>query len=98
MHLLLQYDLVDDYLERRGPLRPEHIALAQRAHDSGDLVMAGALSEPMDHALFVFRDKDPGAAARFAESDPYVKNGLVKTWRVRKWTTVLGDGAQLPKL
>jgi len=27
----------------------------------------------------------------FAKADPYVKNGLVKSWRVRKWATVIGE-------
>lgn len=98
MHLLLQYDLVDDYVEKRAPLRAEHIGLAKNAYDSGDLILAGALSDPIDNAIFVFRDNDPEAPARFAQNDPYVRNGLVKAWRVRKWNTVLGDGAQPPKL
>jgi uncharacterized protein YciI len=98
MHFLLTYDVVEHYIERRKPHRADHFAHAQRAYDAGELMLAGALDEPVDAALFVFRADHPGAAERFAENDPYVKNGLVKNWRVRKWTTVLGDGAQLPKL
>jgi uncharacterized protein YciI len=44
-HWLLLYELVDDYLDRRTPLRPEHLALAQAAHERGELVMAGALAQ-----------------------------------------------------
>jgi hypothetical protein len=44
MYWLLVYDLVDDYLERREPLRPEHLALAQEAHQHGDLALALAPS------------------------------------------------------
>jgi uncharacterized protein len=98
MHFLLTYDVVEQYIEKRKPHRPDHFVHAQRAYDAGELMLAGALDEPVDAALFVFRGDHPGAAERFAENDPYVKNGLVKDWRVRKWTTVLGDGAQLPKL
>jgi hypothetical protein len=29
-------------------------------------------------------------------TDPYVANGLVIRWRVRKWTTVVGEGASKP--
>lgn len=32
----------------------------------------------------------------FYDVDPYVRNGLVKTWRVREWTTVVGEGAATP--
>ena len=35
-------------------------------------------------------------AERFAAEDPYVKNGLVKNWRVRPWTTVVGETASTP--
>ena len=84
---LLQYDLVDDYVERRPPLRPEHLADAQAAHEAGDLVLAGAL-DPPDGALLVFRSQ--AAAESFAAGDPYVREGLVKTWHVRAWTVVIG--------
>ena len=94
MHWLLQYDLVDDYLERRAPLRPEHLDLARAAVDRGELVMAGALADPPDGAVFVWRGDSPAAAEAFAEADPYVREGLVRAWRVRGWTVVVGEGAQ----
>lgn len=98
MHFLLLYDVVDAYIEKRKPHRPDHFVHAQRAYEAGELILAGALDEPVDGAVFVFRGDTPDAAKRFAENHPYVKNGLVTAWRVRKWTTVLGDGLQLPKL
>ena len=98
MHFLLLYDVVHDYMDRRGPFRAEHLALIQKAHDRGELVMAGALADPADGAVLVFRGPSPEPAESFAQSDPYVLNGLVKQWRVRKWNTVLGDGAKFPSL
>lgn len=98
MHYLLFYEVVEDYIERRKPLRAAHFEHAQKAYDAGRLMLAGALDEPVDGAVFVFRAADPAAPARFAENDPYVLGGIVKSWRVRKWNTVLGDGEQLPKL
>jgi uncharacterized protein YciI len=90
MHWLLLYELVDDYLERRTPLRPEHLGLAEAAHERGDLVMAGALSDPADGAVLVFRGDDASAAEAFALADPYVREGLVRAWQVRPWTVVIG--------
>ncbi len=90
MYYLLLYDVVDDYLERRGAFRDDHLGLARAAHERGELVMAGALAEPADGAVLVFKTDDPSLPARFAENDPYVKNGLVKNWRVRTWTVVIG--------
>ena len=94
MHWLLQYDLVDDYLERRPPLRTEHLGLANAARERGELFLAGALAEPADHALLVFTD--PQAAEAFAANDPYVREGLVKSWRVRQWNVVIGPGIDPP--
>ena len=94
MHYLLFYDVIDDYAERRAPFRNQHIALAGAAYQRGELVLAGALAEPLDGAVLVFNK--PDAAEAFAQADPYVQNGLVKAWRVRKWNTVVGQGASAP--
>jgi hypothetical protein len=87
---LLIYDLVDDYLDRREPLRAEHLALAKAAHVHGDLVMAGALADPYDQAVFAWKVADTEVVNRFVAHDPYVREGLVKSWRIRKWNVVIG--------
>ncbi|MCC5918128.1 MAG: YciI family protein [Cryomorphaceae bacterium] len=89
MYHVLLYTTVDDYLERRGAFRAEHLQLAQNANKTGDLLMAGALAEPADGAILIFKGKAEVAKA-FAENDPYVKNGLIKSWEVRPWTVVIG--------
>ena len=95
MHYLLIYDVVEDYVERRAPLRAEHIALARAAEARGELVLGGALANPPDGAVLLFRGDSSAAAERFAASDPYVANGLVTRWRVREWTTVVGRDAEV---
>jgi len=90
MHYLLLYDVVPDYLERRGAHRDAHLHLVRDAHARGEIVMAGALAEPADGAVLVFRGDDATVAERFAEADPYVRNGLVTQWRVRQWIVVVG--------
>jgi uncharacterized protein len=96
MHYLLSYDVVPDYLTRRARFRDEHLVLAWKAVAQGELVLGGAVGDPVEGALLLFRGDDPGAAERFAKSDPYVKNGLVTSWRVRSWNTVVGDAADSP--
>lgn len=96
VHYVLLYELADDYMERRVPLRNAHLSLAWLTQEAGDLVLAGALDEPADGALFVFEGSGPETAERFAQSDPYVTNGLVTSWRVRPWTTVVGERATNP--
>ncbi|MBD3161060.1 MAG: hypothetical protein GF328_03070 [Candidatus Latescibacteria bacterium] len=96
MHYLLLYDLAPDYLEWRAALREEHLALAWRAHERGELVLGGALADPVDRAVLLFQGDSPAPAERFAETDPYVREGIVTAWRVRPWTTVVGTGASTP--
>ncbi len=94
MHYLLFYDVVDDFTGKRTPFRSDHLGLVMQAYERGELVLAGALAEPADGAVLVFRGPSPEAAEAFAKADPYVKNGLVRSWRVRKWMTVVGDGSR----
>jgi uncharacterized protein YciI len=91
VYYLLQYDLVDDYIDRRPPFREEHLQLAREAHQRGELVLAGAFADPPDGAALVFNVDDVSIVEQFAANDPYVKVGLVRDWRARKWTVVVGE-------
>jgi uncharacterized protein len=93
MHYLLIYELAPDYLERRGAFRSEHLKLAWEAEG---LLAGGALNDPVDRAVLLFEGDSPAAAERFANADPYVRNGLVRRWEVRPWTTVVGKLAASP--
>ena len=90
MHLALIYDLVDDYLDRRPPLREEHLVLAREAQARGELALAGAFSDPADRALLVWATDDEDVVRRFVEADPYVRDGLVASWQIRRWNVVIG--------
>jgi uncharacterized protein len=96
MHFLLMYETAPDYLERRSAFRDEHLALAWAAHDRGELVLGGAIGDPVESALLLFSGDTPSAAEQFANADPYVRNGLVVRWRVVPWATVAGESAANP--
>ena len=95
-HYLLIYDLADDYLSRRAEFRGVHLNMAWAAHQRGDLVLGGALGEPVDRAVLMFKGDTPKAAEDFANADPYVKEGLVRQWSVRPWLTVVGEASANP--
>lgn len=90
MYYALFYDVVDDMVTKRAPYRDEHLRLIREAHARGEIVMAGAVGDPPDGALLVFRAASPEVADAFARDDPYVKQGLVTNWKVKPWTLVAG--------
>lgn len=91
MYYILFYKTVENYIEKRVPFRDEHLGLAQQAYKNGSLIMAGALADPADSAVLVFKGDSPVVAEEFVRSDPYVKNGLITEWHVRPWTVVIGN-------
>ncbi|WP_244829358.1 YciI-like protein [Caballeronia sp. TF1N1] len=96
MHYLMIYELSADYLERRAEFRDAHLKFAWQAAERGEIVLAGALDAPADRAILLFQGDSPAAAEAFARNDPYVVNGLVERWQVRKWNTVVGEDAATP--
>ena len=96
MHFLLFYEFVPDYLERRAQFRAEHLRLAWEAQAKGELILAGAYSDPVDGAALIFQCPSREAPERFVAADPYVTSGLVIRWSIREWTTVVGCDATTP--
>lgn len=96
MHYLLFYEVSEDYLSRRAKFRGAHLEMAWKASERGELQLAGALTNPTDGAVLLFKGDTPDVAENFARNDPYVTNGLVKRWHVREWATVVGDGCTNP--
>ena len=88
-YYLLLYTTVPDYLTLRQPHRAAHFEHLQAAIERGELLLAGAYAEPADGAALVFR-AERAAVETFAETDPYVRNGLIEQWMVRPWTVVAG--------
>ncbi len=90
-YFALFYYVVDDFVSRRTAYREEHLRLAREAHRRGELLLAGALSDPADRALLVFRAAERSAVEEFVRNDPYFTSGLVSRWEVRSWAVVIGD-------
>ena len=87
-YVLVQYDYVENMLERRAPHREGHLERARQAKARGELLNAGALGEA-EGALFVFAPGADRAAREFAEDDPYVLAGLVPRWAITTWNVVV---------
>ena len=93
-YFVLLYDYVDNMVERRTPFREGHLALAREAAARGELLLGGALSDPVDTGVLVWRTPDTAPIERFVADDPYVKNGLVRQHRIRAWNVVVGSAAE----
>jgi uncharacterized protein len=96
VHYLLFYEVDSDYVSRRGEFRAAHLEKAWDASQRGELVLGGALTNPVDGAVLLFRGDSPEVAEKFAKTDPYVTNGIIQRWYVREWTTVVGEQAEMP--
>jgi len=57
-YFVLRYQVVDDYLARREPFRAAHLALADEFAARGELLLGGALEDPADETVLVFRAPD----------------------------------------
>src|SRR6267154_4559969 len=96
MHYLLFYEVGEDYVSRRAEFRDAHLEKAWKASERGELLLGGALANPVDGAVLLFRGDSPDVAEKFAKADPYVTSGTVKRWHVREWTTVAGEDSAMP--
>lgn len=96
-YFALLYDVVDNFAERRIPWREAHLRLVRDANARGVIQFAGALGDPPDGALLVFREESAAPVEAFARADPYVIEGLVTAWRVRPWNVVIGAEPASPK-
>jgi uncharacterized protein YciI len=86
----LFYYYVNDYMTRRAQFREEHLKLATASNKRGEMILAGAFSDPPDKALLIFHVSGKSIIEDFIEKDPYVNNELVTKWEIREWTVVIG--------
>ncbi|KAL4538404.1 hypothetical protein Ndes2526B_g03292 [Nannochloris sp. 'desiccata'] len=90
-YYVLKYNYVPDILQKRGPYRAAHLDGAKKMADQNKLVMAGALTDPVDGAIFIFRNLSRDDIEAFVKDDPYVQNGLVPAYEIRPYMVVAGD-------
>lgn len=94
-HFVLFYDYVPDFLTLRAPYRAEHLQLARASVARDELQLGGALvEEPL--GLLLFKTPTADVVSEFVAKDPYVLHGVVKSHRIREWTTVVGAAAACP--
>ncbi|KQO80116.1 YciI-like protein [Rhizobium sp. Leaf262] len=92
-HYILFMEFGESYEARRPEFRNAHLEKAWAAVDRGELILAGALTDPLDTGVILFKADSIEVVEKFAKEDPYINNGLVRSWRIREWATVVGPEA-----
>lgn len=95
MFYVLRYSVTDDYLEKRAPLRSEHLSLIKQFHASGELQMAGAFDDTSLGTLLIFKTDGKERVEEFVSRDPYYINKLVKSYSIDKWNCVQDQSGML---
>lgn len=86
MKYALFYESGDD-VGARAPLHfPAHRARWSDFHSRGTLLMIGSFAD-QEGALGIFTTRE--AAEEFAREDPFVLNGVVRSWKIREWNEAL---------
>lgn len=88
MKYVLFYESADDVRVKAPPHFPAHKAWYEEFHARGDLLLLGPFADPQrDGSMAVFTTRE--AAEEFASGDPFVLNGVIRSWSVRDWNEVL---------
>ncbi len=93
MKYVLFYESADDVLTKAPAHFAAHSARGQEFHERGTMLMYGPFGDPQrEGSMAVFTSRE--AAEEFAQGDPFVLNGVVRSWQVREWDEALfGDDA-----
>lgn len=87
MRYVLIYDSADDVAQTAPVHFAAHRARWQEFEADGTLLLIGPYSD-QSGALAVFTTRE--AAEEFAHGDPFVLNGVVRSWSVKEWAEALG--------
>jgi len=88
---VLFYESAENVAANAPPHFPAHKERLDRFHERGELLMVGTFGDPQTQgSMSVFRSRQ--AAEEFASRDPFVLNGVVRSYEIRDWDEVLtGD-------
>ncbi len=90
---VLFYESADDVKSKAPAQFPSHNARVKEFHGRGTLLMVGTFGNPQEEgAMAIFTTRE--AAEEFAKDDPFVVNGVIRSWKVLEWNESLG----FPKL
>jgi uncharacterized protein YciI len=84
---VILYESADDVLTKAPPVYPRHLARLKEFRDRGDLLQVGTFGDPQaEGSMAVFATRE--SAQEFVDGDPFVLEGVVKSWTLREWDEV----------
>ena len=87
VHVVL-YEAGDDVLERAPAHMEAHSARIREFHERGDILMVGTFGDPQrEGSMAIFPTQE--AAEAFVAGDPFVREGVVRSWQLRTWNEIL---------
>ncbi|MFL5957874.1 MAG: YciI family protein [Solirubrobacterales bacterium] len=88
MKYVLLYASADDVATKAPPVFPAHEARLRDFHERGELLMVGTFEDAQrDGSMAILRSRE--AAEEFAAGDPFVLEGVVRSYEVPGWNEVL---------
>lgn len=88
MKAVVLYDSADDVLITAPVHFAAHFARIQAFHARGEILMVGTFGDPeTEGSMAVFPTL--ASAEAFVKDDPFVLEGVVKSWQIREWNEIL---------
>jgi uncharacterized protein len=74
-------------MNKARALFAEHRAKWDAYRKAGTLLMIGPFANPEEGAMGVFTTRE--AAQSFIDEDPFVKQGVVSSWKISEWNEAI---------
>ena len=88
MKYVVLYESADDVLSKAPAHFPAHAERIQEFHARGVLLMVGTFGDPQGQgSMAIFSTRE--AAEEFVAGDPFVLNGVVRSYEIRDWNEAL---------
>ena len=87
MKYVILYESSEDVLSKAPLYVNEHRKHWEEYLRDGTLLAIGPFADPREGSMGVFRTRE--AAEEFVARDPFVLNGVVRSWLIREWNEVL---------
>jgi uncharacterized protein YciI len=85
---VLFYQSAEDLRSKAPAHFAAHMVRVQEFHGRGTLLMVGTFGDPQEEgAMSIFTTRE--TAEEFAKGDPFVANGVVRSWKVLEWNESL---------